>query len=126
MKLLRRLVSLALFVGLWVGGWQFAARNPDPVAIDYLAGELPMQPVWLLLFAAFAVGVLAAGVLATLIVSRAKLATRRARRHAAKLEAELHQLRNLPLASQEDAPPRGSAGGAPDLRAAVGSLGKGA
>jgi uncharacterized integral membrane protein len=116
MRWLRRTLGLALLVAVLVGGWRFAGRNAQPIGVDLLFATLPEEPVWLLLAAAFAAGALAAALVALFGISRAKLVARRYRKLAGKLEAEVHQLRNLPLAQDDERAPRGSSGRAPELR----------
>ena len=96
----RRLLVLAVFVGVLVGGWRFAAQNSETLAIDYLVGRLEGVPVWLALSATFLAGAAAASLLAFYQTARLKLTARRYRRVVNGLEAEVHQLRNLPLAGE--------------------------
>jgi uncharacterized integral membrane protein len=102
MRWLRRLVALALFVAILVGGWQFAHRNADLVFVDYLIGTLD-APRWAVLLGAVALGAAAAGLVAGFQAARLALTARRYRKLAASLEEELHQLRNLPLGPPEEA-----------------------
>jgi uncharacterized integral membrane protein len=102
MRWLRRLVALALFVAILVGGWQFAHRNADLVFVDYLIGTLD-APRWAVLLGAFALGGLAASAVAGFQAARYALTARRYRKLASGLEEELHQLRNLPLGPPEEA-----------------------
>jgi uncharacterized integral membrane protein len=98
---LRRLVVLALFVLLLVGGWRFASRNAEPVHVDYLIGTL-VQPGWAVLLAAFVLGAAATALAMSLHAARLALTARRYRKLAVGLEEEVHQLRNLPLAAPDD------------------------
>jgi hypothetical protein len=103
MKVLRRLVGIALFVGILVLGWTFAAEHSDPVTIHvpYLADfEVTL---WAALLAAFGIGVVSTGTVAVLRATRQSLVARRYRKMIRDLEAEIHQLRNLPLATDESA-----------------------
>ena len=106
---LRRLVWIAFFVAMLVGGWTFAHRNAEPVHIDYLLGTLD-EPGWLVELAAFLLGGVAAALLLGLHAARLGLAARRYRKLARGLEEELHQLRNLPLAAPDEVAARGGAG----------------
>ena len=100
MGIVRRIVWLAIFVMALVGGWEFAGNNGSPVRVDYVLGQFDAVPLWLALVAS-AVGGLGVGVLAlTARLPRASLAQRRYRKTVAALEAEVHQLRNLPVADQ--------------------------
>jgi uncharacterized integral membrane protein len=121
MMWLRRLLALALFGAALVGGWLFAAHNREPTEVDYLFGALPAEPLWAVLGGAFGLGVLVSAGVALVVTARAKLLARRYRKLAARLEAEVHQLRNLPLAVEDEGAPRSSAGGVPGLRAVAGS-----
>ena len=100
----RRAVVIALFVAFLVGGWRFAAQNSETLAIDYLAGRFEQVPVWLALVAAFFAGAAVASLAAFWQTARLKLTARRYRKAVNGLEAEVHQLRNLPLQA-EGAPP---------------------
>lgn len=115
MRILRRGFGIALFVALLVFGWRFAALNDAPVSI-----AIPFGPrvedisLWMALAGAGALGVAAGGCAGLIQIARLGLLARRYRKAASGLEAEIHQLRTLPLAADERAP-RGSAGGAPEL-----------
>ena len=115
MRMVRRLLGLAVFVALLVLGWRFANRNPSPVQVDLLFVPSSPHPLWYVLVVAFGVGALAAACFGLYHSARLSLLARRYRRIATGLEGEIHQLRNLPLASQQEGAPRGSAGGPPAL-----------
>ncbi len=104
MRWARRLLLIATFVGVLVLGWRFAAENSTPVTVGYLLGEWVGVALWLVVLLAFGVGVAVAGLLAVYQLARLALVTRRYRKTAHEFEAEVHQLRNLPLASDEPAP----------------------
>jgi len=101
MRLTRRLLAVAMFVALLVAGWQFAHVNSATVTINYLAGVVEGVSVWLALCVAFALGAVASGVIGLLQLARLGMLTRRYRKTVRGLEAEVHQLRNLPLVSEE-------------------------
>jgi uncharacterized integral membrane protein len=101
MRLLVRLFWVALFVGVLVLGWTFRAQNESQVTISYAFGQFPPVPQWLALLAAFAVGAAAAGLVGFYQVAKLRLLTRRFRKTVRGLEAEVHQLRTLPLSSEE-------------------------
>jgi uncharacterized integral membrane protein len=104
MRTVRRLLALAVFVAALVLGWSFAGRNPEPVSIEVPGlAPLPPQPLWLALLASFAIGAVLAGLLGLYQSARLSLTARRWRKLAGRLESELHQLRNLPLAGQQGA-----------------------
>jgi uncharacterized integral membrane protein len=109
MRTLRRILGVAVFVGLFVALWRFVGGNAEPVDIDLLAFRVPL-PLWLALIGAFGLGAICAG--ASLFYSLAKrsFATRRYRKQLAGLESEIHQLRNLPLAAPEVGEGPGPAG----------------
>jgi uncharacterized membrane protein YciS (DUF1049 family) len=98
MQTLRKLVSFALVFALVAGAVVFAIGNQTPVPVYYVFGHSEEQPLWLVSGLAFLLGTACAWVVSLWLVSRAKLAERRHRKHAERLEAELHELRNLPLA----------------------------
>ena len=97
--MLRRVLAVVVFVGLFWVVWQFVGGNSDPVDIDLIVLRVPL-PLWIALLGAFGLGALCAG--ASLVYSLAKrsFATRRYRKQVAGLESEIHQLRNLPLAPE--------------------------
>jgi uncharacterized integral membrane protein len=101
MRWVIRLFWFALFVGLMVLGWQFAAANAAAVPISYVFGELAPVPVWLALLVAFAAGALLAALLGFYQIAKLGLVTRRYRKAVRGLESEVHQLRSLPLVGEE-------------------------
>jgi uncharacterized membrane protein YciS (DUF1049 family) len=110
MQIARRLLLLAVFVGLLVTGWYFAASNSAQVHVDYLVDAPLDLELWAALGLAFSGGAAAAAVLALYLLVRGGLLTRRYRKKIAVLEAELHQLRNLPLVGDETAPAQDALG----------------
>ena len=78
--------------------------------------------MWVILIGAFAGGGVVTGALMTVVVARTKLVARRYRKAVTGLEAELHQLRNLPLSVEQPA----SRGPAPDPDDPVRTLERGA
>jgi uncharacterized integral membrane protein len=104
MRWLRRALLLAVILGLMVGGWRFASENRDPVTVHYLAGELVDVALWKVMVAAFGAGavIVAMVLLATMAVNG--MMRRRYRKEIGGLEAEIHQLRNLPLAPESQPP----------------------
>jgi uncharacterized membrane protein YciS (DUF1049 family) len=101
MRLARRLLAIALFVALLVLGWRFAAANSATVTIHYLVGEAGDVSVWLALCIAFGLGAVFAGLMGLYQITRLGMLTRRYRKTVNGLEAEVHQLRNLPLVSED-------------------------
>jgi uncharacterized integral membrane protein len=98
-----RLVWVVVFVGVLVFGWWFAAANGAPVPVSYVFGELAPTPLWLVLLGAFALGGALAGLIGAYQALKRGLVMRRYRKSLRGLEAELHQLRNLPLAAGDAA-----------------------
>ena len=103
MQVVRRLLGVALFVAVLLLGWNFAAEHSSTVTI-----RLPFIPgfevtLWAALLAVFGLGVVLTGSVAMLRATRQGLVARRYRKMIRDLEAEIHQLRNLPLADDESA-----------------------
>ena len=124
---LRRVLSPAASIALLIGVVLFATRpaNQAAVAVHYIFGEASW-PLWQLVGGAFLAGALAAWFLAVPPWMRARLDVRRHRKQSERLETELHQLRNLPLSSDEQATTNvalsGSAGDSQVTNAAVALL----
>lgn len=110
MRSVRRLIAVAIFVAALVLGWRFAAANLEPVRVHYLVGVIDGIPLWTALVGSFVAGAALVGLAALIPLGRLGLTARRWRKVARGLEAELHQLRNLPLASSSESAIRGSAG----------------
>jgi uncharacterized membrane protein YciS (DUF1049 family) len=122
MQLARRLLGIALFVAVLLLGWDFAAQHSSLVTI-----QLPFIPgievaLWAALLVAFGLGVALTGVVAMLRATRQGLVARRYRKMIRDLEAEIHQLRNLPLADDETvaAEPAATGGISPAPKRALG------
>jgi uncharacterized integral membrane protein len=113
MRVVRRLVLAALFVALLVGGWRFAAENPGPVVVSWLVGTSGELPLWLVLLVAFAAGAALTAVVAMLHLARLGMLTRRYRKAVSGLEAEVHELRTLPLAPEGEPDTSADAGPEP-------------
>lgn len=121
MRWLRRLLGILVLVGVWYFGWQFAGENQESVQIHYVAGELPPFPLWQVVLASFAAGAVLVAAFASFGRAKAGLAARRYRKAIGGLEAEIHQLRNLPLAPEADAPTGDASRKGPLPDAAVGA-----
>jgi uncharacterized integral membrane protein len=104
MRATRRVLAIAAFVGLLVAGWRFAAAHPQPVRIHYLVGETGELSLWAALLGAFLAGGALAGGLAGYQLARLGMLARRYRKAVARLEVEVHELRNLPLAPEAAGP----------------------
>jgi uncharacterized integral membrane protein len=98
MRWVRRWIGVALVAALLIGGWRLAHENGDPVSVSYLFGAIGM-PLWEALLIFFAAGFALGGSGWVWHSVRARMIERRYRKAVGGLEAELHQLRNLPLAT---------------------------
>lgn len=100
MKLmLRRACFAAVVIVLIVVVRLFPDQNQTLVDIDLLLTQIEGVRLWLALAATFVLGGLLAGLFSCLLLIRSSLVGRRYRSAIADLEAEVHHLRNLPLAS---------------------------
>ena len=97
MKTVRRALAATIFVGLLYLGWGFVHGNDVPVDVDFVLGRFPAVPLWQALVGAAVLGGALVSVWATFAVLRARLEARRFRRELARLEQEVHQLRNWPV-----------------------------
>ena len=113
MVIVRRVLSLAVFVTVLVLGWKFAAANADEVRLDFLLGSFPAVKVWVLVAAVFTAGALTGVVVCFVEMTRLGLLSRRYRKAIARLEAELHGLRSLPLSPDGGATARRADGAEP-------------
>jgi uncharacterized integral membrane protein len=115
MRIARRVLLLGLFVAALVVGWRLATENGGLVTVHYLAGELPALPLWAVVLVSFASGVTLAGAVGFYQLAKLGLINRRYRKTAHGLEAEVHQLRNLPLSTEDSTArdPVATAKGAP-------------
>ena len=108
MRLVRRLLAIVVFVGLLIAGWQFAARNAQPVPVYFPGGEFAARALWVVLLVAFGSGVVLASLVAMVRGAQIRLVSRRYRKLADNLQAEVHQLRSLPLSEQPQTPDSGA------------------
>ena len=104
MQVVRRLLGVAIFVAILLLGWNFAAEHSGAVTIQLPFTQGFEVTLWTALLAAFGLGAGSTGVVAMLRATRQGLVARRYRKMIRDLEAEIHQLRNLPLAADESAP----------------------
>lgn len=116
MSILRRALTIAVFAAALVAGWRFAAMNGEPVSVQYFFGEVEGTPMWGVLLGAFGAGFVVAAVLLLFQLAKLGIVARRQRREIGRLEAEIHELRNLPLASE---PPAAQLADAEDVRPAA-------
>ena len=115
MRMLRRVLVLSVFAGLFAATWRFVSGNGAPTDLDLVLLQLHQVPLWSALLGAFALGASCAGASLFYELAKRSLAARRYRKELAGLESEIHQLRNLPLAA-----PEAKGGPAPPTRAAAG------
>jgi uncharacterized integral membrane protein len=101
---LRRLAIAVLLVGTVVVGSMFVVANRETIQIEFPVGGPLQVETWLALLVAFGIGAALATALCLFEVARYGLVARRYRKTAARLEAEVHQLRTLPLADEVTAP----------------------
>ena len=104
MRWLVRILQIAVLAALLIGGWLFAAENGEPVQVNYVLGQTGDIRLWQALLCAFVLGALGVGSFTLLASLRHGLVQRRYRKLVGGLESELHQLRNLPLAPDPQAP----------------------
>jgi len=103
MRSVRRVLAGGVALALGFSGWRFAALNSQDVALNYVFGEVPKVALWLALVYAFAAGFICAALFGVYQVTKQRLLARRYRKAVSGLEAEVHELRTLPLApSQQD------------------------
>jgi len=86
-----------LFVGALVFGWRFRVSNEAQVPVDLLVGALPPLPVWKIVCGTFFLGASLATLVCLFQLARLSLTARRYRKALGQLEAEIHELRTLPL-----------------------------
>ena len=97
--MLRRILLAAIFIALIVVVRLFPDRNENLVDIDLLFTKVAGVELWLALGASFVGGSLLALLVSALFLIKSGLVGRRYRKAISDLEAEVHHLRNLPLAS---------------------------
>ena len=97
--ILRRVLLVAIGIGLIVVVRLFPDRNEGPVDIDLLLANITGVELWLALGVTFVLGGALAFLVSSLFMVRSALVGRRYRKTIADLEAEVHHLRNLPLAT---------------------------
>jgi putative membrane protein len=109
---MRLLVTLLLIAAFALGA-ALSYYNWNPVSFHYLAGQLEL-PLIALLLSAFLLGVAVAFLLNLARFWSLRRETRRLRKQLDDAEAELKSLRNLPLGADRAKPPApGSSGAVP-------------
>lgn len=103
MRLFTRVLLLAAFAGLVVLGTCFTTLNAEKVGVDFVFGKLPEVEVWVVTLGAFTLGLVFALLVAGTELFRTSLLARRYRKQIRRLEAELHELRTLPLSTSDAA-----------------------
>jgi hypothetical protein len=84
----------------------FVVANRESIQLELPVGGPVQTETWLALLVAFGLGAALATMLCLFEIARYGLVARRYRKTAAKLEAEVHQLRSLPLAEEAAVPRR--------------------
>ena len=122
MRIVRRLLGVAIFVAFLVLGWTFAAEHSSPVSIHFPLAASMEVTLWVALLVAFALGAAITASIAAYRATRQSLVSRRYRKMIRDLESEVHQLRNLPLTGDapEKSKPRVGDGAAPVPKRALG------
>lgn len=121
----RRILVIALFASALFAGWRFAAENGDLVRVHFVLGEVSDVALWKVLLVTFAIGAGFTGLAWLRLALKSGLMSHRYKKTLGGLEAEIHQLRNIPLAPDSTAPGDTSASAVHEPPA-PGSLGRGA
>jgi hypothetical protein len=103
MRWARGLLVVAVFGAVFYLAWRFAMDNSGVVIIKTPMLQDVEILLWIALLAAFALGAVLAGLVAAYQIARLGMLARRYRKVIRRLEAEVHQLRNLPLTNDEPA-----------------------
>ena len=103
------LLLAAVFVGL------LPANNSVPVSLHYVVGQSPEIPLYWVVLLSFGLGIVVASLPLSYLLLKRGLVMHRYRKLMSGLEAEVHQLRSLPLAGDDkpDANPARVTGEAP-------------
>lgn len=125
MRWFRRIFFVVLVGALFFAALRFSSENAEPVVIDYLAGEPVEWALWQALVLAACGGALLAAIPMGYLWTRSGLLAWQYRRTMSRQEAEIHQLRNLPLAPAGNNDPNGATEAVP-RPAAGGTAGSGA
>ncbi len=101
MYMLRRVIAAVFLVALVVVVRLFPDHNRAPIDVDLLVGAVSGVELWLLLLGTFAAGIGSALLVSGFFWLRSSFLGRRDRKVISELEAEVHHLRNLPLAGSD-------------------------
>lgn len=113
MRWFRRILFIVLAGGFFYGAMRFASQNADPVVVDYLTGQTAELELWKALALAVCAGALLTALPLSFLWTRSRMLGWQYRRTMKRQEAEIHQLRNLPLTPQESVAPKGTSEAAP-------------
>ena len=108
MRWFRRIFFVVLVGALFFVALRFLSENAEPVAINYLADEPAVWALWQALGLAACAGALLAAIPMGYLWTRSGLLAWQYRRTMSRQEAEIHRLRNLPLAPPSTPDPKGS------------------
>ena len=98
MRMLRRISAGVLLVALIIVVRLFPDHNRTPVDVDLIVKTIPGVELWLVLLTTFAAGIACALLVSSFLWLRSGFIGRHYRKAISELEAEVHHLRNLPLA----------------------------
>lgn len=99
------LVLIGLFVGtLWMG-WTFRAGNSAPIDLELIWIQVPNVEIWRVILLTLFLGASLSALIFGFAWLRARLLNGRYRRAIKRLEAELHEMRSLPLAGHRSEVP---------------------
>ena len=101
---------ILIFVGVNAVLWMFYAANTAVVTVDLLGLGVIEVTVWKLALSCVALGAAVVLLMAGFFGLRGGELRRRYRKTIRRLEAELHQLRSLPLSSEPEPPVASDAG----------------
>jgi uncharacterized membrane protein YciS (DUF1049 family) len=103
-RLLLLVSAIGLFVAMLSLGWSFRSGNASVIELDLIWVRLPNVELWWVILVAIGIGAAGSTLIMGFAWMRARLLNRRYRRAIQRLEAELHELRSLPLMGSE--PPK--------------------
>lgn len=110
MRWIRRILWGGLIIGLVLGSHYFVQHNDQTVSLEFGAIRFEEVALWMVLLTTFVSGFAGATAIAALRGARLRLVSRRYRKEARSLEAEVHELRTLPLAEADGPAPDSTTG----------------